>query len=61
MAKFNVTYHVTFRKEVSIEAKDEDEAKAIVSGWIAYNPYDTSNIRYVNHQVVRAKEDKDND
>ena len=59
MKHFEVDVDITMSKRISVEAESEEQAKAILNGWIKYNPYEYAHSfeAYVKHEITDVNED----
>ena len=58
---FIVDVDITMSKSFAIEAENEERAKAIINGYIKYNPYAYAHdfSHYVGHEIVDVNEEED--
>ncbi len=58
---YAVSVDITMSKTIYQEAENEEDAKAIVSGWIKYNPYEFARNfnSYVTHEITDVTEEDD--
>ena len=61
MKQFEVDVDITMSKRISVEAESEEHAKAIVNGWMKYNPYEYAHSfdAYVKHEITDVNEEED--
>ena len=60
MKHFEVDVDITMSKRISVEAESEERAKAIVNGWMKYNPYEYAHSfdAYVKHEITDVNEEE---
>lgn len=60
MKHFEVDVDITMSKRISVEAENEEHAKAIVNGWMKYNPYEYAHSfdAYVKHEITDVNEEE---
>ena len=60
MKQFNIDVDFTMSKRIAVEAESEERAKAILNGWIKYNPYEYaySFDAYVKHEITDVNEEE---
>ena len=60
MKHFEVDVDITMSKRISVEAESEEHAKAIVNGWMKYNPYEFAHSfdAYVKHEITDVNEEE---
>lgn len=60
MKRFEVDVDITMSKRISVEAEDEEHAKAIVNGWMKYNPYEYAHSfdAYLEHEITDVNEEE---
>lgn len=61
MKHFEVDVDITMSKRISVEAESEEQAKAILNGWIKYNPYEYAHSfdAYVKHEFTDVNEEEE--
>lgn len=59
MKNFIIDVDFTMSKRIQVEAENEERAKAIVNGWIKYNPYEFAHNfdAYVTHEITDVNEE----
>lgn len=60
MKHFELDVDITMSKRISVEAESEERAKAIVNGWMKYNPYEYAHSfdAYVKHEITDVNEEE---
>ena len=63
MKQFEVDVDITMSKRLRVEAESEEHAKAIVNGWMKYNPYEYAHDfdAYVEHEITDVNEEDDDE
>jgi hypothetical protein len=63
MKHFEVDVDITMSKRISVEAESEEHAKAIVNGWMKYNPYEYAHSfdAYVKHEITDVNEEEESE
>ena len=61
MKHFEVDVDITMSKRISVEAESEEQAKAILNGWMKYNPYEYAHDfdAYVAHEITDVNEEEE--
>ena len=61
MKQFEVDVDITMSKRISVEAESEEHAKAIVNGWMKYNPYEYAHdfSHYIKHEIIDVNEEEE--
>lgn len=56
-----VSVDITMSKTFEIEAENEEQAKAILNGWIKYNPYEYAHNfdAYISHEITDINEEEE--
>ena len=60
MKHYEVDVDITMSKRISVEAESEEQARAILNGWIRYNPYEYAHSfdAYVKHEITDVNEEE---
>ena len=63
MKQFTIDVDFTMSKRITVEAENEERAKAIINGWIKYNPYEYAHSfnAYVKHEITDVNEEEEDE